>query len=522
MLRLRQGYEDSDLTDLPPYHSDSPFAHLTRIDLDVLTFSSPIPLTSPPTIIFLPVMSTTVTKEFSEVPKLSSDGSNYRIWLGRIERATGACEAEDLLVHAVDSSSAAELKLNKQMLNAITGKFPDSLFKKYISVTEVHSVMSGLKTEFGMSTAASEAWTEAKLFSLRCTDERKVCQHLDQLSELKDKLSEMNVKIEDRTYINAITTSIPHSFAPVVTAIATAINIYNSTLATGATRRIVTSAEIIKALRAEADSCAVLKTTDKSVAANAAFTNGCGGTRGREHGTSNGKVKTDAKPKDGATKDSSASAVIAAPESSAHIEEAWSACTMIPYEEEIVIDCSDLAAQEEVHIPDTYHAFASIIESGRRIDIFDSGASRHMMPHLDRLLNFCTTTPHQIHTVNSEVFYLHGVGDMLLHLPAENGSKHIRLKGVLHVPKMHTTLISLGVVEAAGFAWLGYDGNLIICNQHNDIVISVPCEDHLYQIFYDSAHASLATSAVQLSLFEIHKRLGHVNYGYLKAMIRQN
>ncbi|OBZ68228.1 hypothetical protein A0H81_11842 [Grifola frondosa] len=577
--KIRQGYEDSDLTDLPPYHSDSPFAHLARIDLDVLTFSSPIPLTSPPTTISLPVMSTTVAKEFSEVPKLSSDGSNYRIWLGRVERATGACEAEDLLIRAADSSSAAELKLNKQMLNAITGKFPDSLFKKYISVTEVHSVMSGLKTEFGMSTAASEAWTEAKLFSLRCTDERKVRQHLDQLSELKDKLSEMNVKIEDRTYINAITTSIPRSFAPVVTAIATATDIYNSTLATGATRRIVTSAEIIKALRAEADSRAVLKTTDKSVAANAAFTNGRGGTRGRGRGsnrgrgvnsnknsthrseedltcfkcggkghrspecpskkqfyqktkkseaaststgTSDGKVKTDAKPKDGATKDSSASAVIAAPESSAHIEEAWSACAMIPYEEEIVIDCSDLAAQEEVHIPDTYHAFAGIIESGRRVDIFDSGASRHMTPHLDRLSNFRTTAPHQIRAANLEVFYSHGVGDMLLHLPAENGGKHIRLKGVLHAPKMHATLISLGVVEAAGFAWLGYDGNLIICNQHNDIVISVPREDHLYRIFYDSAHASLATSAVQLSLFEIHKRLGHVNYGYLKAMIQQN
>lgn len=53
-------------------------------------------------------MSTTVAKEFSEVPKLSSDGSNYCIWLGRVERAAGACEAEELLVRAADASSAAE------------------------------------------------------------------------------------------------------------------------------------------------------------------------------------------------------------------------------------------------------------------------------------------------------------------------------------------------------------------------------------------------------------------------------
>lgn len=195
--------------------------------------------------------------------------------------------------------------------------------------------------------------------------------------------------------------------------------------------------------------------------------------------TSDDKTKPDAKPKEGTIKGSSASAVVTAIESSAHIEEAWSACAAIPYEEAIVIDCSDLAAQEEVHIPDAYHAFAGIIESGHRVDIFDSGASRHMTPHLDRLSNFRTTAPHQIRA-------------------AENGGNHIRLKGVLHAPKMHATLISLGVIEAAGFAWIGYDG-------------------HLYRIFYESTHASLATSAVSLSLFEIHKRLGHVNYGYLKA-----
>lgn len=130
-------------------------------------------------------------------------------------------------------------------------------------------------------------------------------------------------------------------------------------------------------------------------------------------------------------------------------------------------------------VEETVHAFAGIIESGHRVDIFDSGASRHMTPHLDRLSNFRTTAPHQIRA-------------------AENGGNHIRLKGVLHAPKMHATLISLGVIEAAGFAWIGYDG-------------------HLYRIFYESTHASLATSAVSLSLFEIHKRLGHVNYGYLKA-----
>ncbi|GBE85560.1 hypothetical protein SCP_0800770 [Sparassis crispa] len=387
----------------------------------------------------------------------------------------------------------------------------------------------------------------------------------------------MNVKIEDRTYINAITTSIPRSFAPTVTAITTAVNIYNSTLAPNAAHRVVASTEIISALRAEADSRAVLKSGEKTATASAAFAGGRGGGQARGHhghrghggnsgkgsapksdddlicfkcsskghrapdcpskkqyyqrmkgkaeaaasssGSADSKVKADLKSKDGA-KDSSAPAAAAQSASSAHIEEAWSASAVFPAPfEEIVIDCSELAAQDEVHISDTHDHFAGIAESGRRIDIFDSGASHHMTPHLDRLSNFQTTAPHQIRTANSEIFYSNGMGEMLMHLPVENGGRHIRLKGVLYAPAMHATLISLGILDEAGFTWMGHDGLLTVFNKMNDIIARIPRVNNLYRIFYDSA--SLA-SPVQLSLFEIHKRLGHINYGYIKAMLREN
>ncbi|GBE80058.1 hypothetical protein SCP_0212610 [Sparassis crispa] len=237
-----------------------------------------------------------------------------------------------------------------------------------------------------------------------------------------------------------------------------------------------------------------------------------------------GKTKADAKPKDGAMKESSTSVAVTAPVPSVHIEEAWSACTSFSplCEEEIVIDCSDFAVQEEIRISDAHQAFGSVLETGHRIDIFDSGASRHMTLHLDRLSNFHTTMPHWIHAANSEIFYSHGIGDLLMHLPAENSGKHIRLKSVLHAPAMHATLISLGLIEAAGFSWLGHEGELTIINRQNDVIVSVPHNDNLYQIFYDSSLASLATAPVQLSLFKIHKRLGHINYGYIKDMLQQN
>ncbi|GBE86104.1 hypothetical protein SCP_0806280 [Sparassis crispa] len=595
-LLQQQGCEVSDLHDLVPYPAPLPFAHLSRIDSslfspDSINISLPLSPSSSPSssrapslqpIMPIPhrlprVMTTTIAKEFSDILKLAADRSNYRIWLGHIKCATGGCDTDELLDRAADPTSDVERKLNKQMLNAITGKFHDSLFKKYLNVKKVHEVMTGLKVEFGTSTAASEAWMKAKLFSLRCSDDHKVHQHLDQLAELKEKLSEMNVKIEDCTYINAITTFIPCSFASTVTAITTAVDIFNSTLAPGAACKVVTSTEIVTTLRAEADFRSVLKSGDKTTTASAAITGGCGGGRGRGrhgyrgrgNGSSKGNVpksdddltcykcggkghrapncplkkqyyqrskgkseaaasssgSTDTKPKaDGKlkdnVKDTSASTVAVQSVSSVHIEEAWSASMVFSAPlEEIVIDCADLAAQDEVQISETYHAFARVAESDHRVDIFDTGASHHMTPHLDRLSNFCTTAPHQIRATNSEIFYSHGVGDLLMRLPAINGGRHIRLKGVLHAPAMHATLISLGLLDEAGFAWLGHEGTLTISNRENDVIASIPHEDNLYSIFYDST--SLA-SAVELSLFKIHKWLGHVNYAYLKAMLRHD
>ncbi|KZT08482.1 uncharacterized protein LAESUDRAFT_757715 [Laetiporus sulphureus 93-53] len=162
-LLLQEGHDVSDLEDLPPYKSDSLLAHLSCIDPSAYSAEVTLaPATSPsssnspaqpsaalPSQTMTPAMTTSVAKEFAEVPKLAVDGSNYCIWLGHVQRAAGACDADDLLTHAADSSKADEVKLNKQMLNAITGKFTDSLFQKYLNVTECHGTLQSLPKRQG-------------------------------------------------------------------------------------------------------------------------------------------------------------------------------------------------------------------------------------------------------------------------------------------------------------------------------------------------------------------------------------
>ena len=81
------GYPISELDELPPYEDIIfPF----HSEDDSLTSSSSSPTSSPaPEATPLPpttrrTMSTSVGKEFSEVPKLAADGQNYRLWIRRV------------------------------------------------------------------------------------------------------------------------------------------------------------------------------------------------------------------------------------------------------------------------------------------------------------------------------------------------------------------------------------------------------------------------------------------------------
>lgn len=466
------GHTVSELDDLPPYdRRDLPFPDDDDSDEELTSglspsapssirepspapvqpqpsepSASPSPPPSPPPSIRVQrhTMSTTVAKEFLEVSKLAADGQNYRLWIRRVRVAASACDGDDLLTAAPDDDSA---KLHVQMRNAIMQKLPDAIFVKYDDNTTVASILTDLDKEFGQYTAAHEAWTEARLFSLKCTDERKVQQHLDKLAQLRKELGEMGTTIEEKTYINAITTSIPRSFSHIVTVLNTAVTLFNSTLPTGQTPRVVTASEIIAALRSEADTRNLQKPKagERSKTVMTASTSRGGGNRGSGRGRSGGRgrgrgrggasgksqdtspVSSDkdvmcfkcggkghhanvcpsalsqcrpAKPKEsvstaqasGSSADKAAmpNVAMASEAQSAFIEEVWSAISdeVAPGAfERVEIDCSELAEQCELSAFSPIPAVAAAaddtgaVDSDLRVDIYDSGASRHMTPH---------------------------------------------------------------------------------------------------------------------------------------------
>ena len=104
-----------------------------------------------------------------------------------------------------------------------------------------------------------------------------------------------------------------------------------------------------------------------------------------------------------------------------------------------------------------------ITDDASHMDIFDSGASVHLMPYKERL-----------EKVQSSRTFVKGyagmpeectaIGEMVFTLPPECGGKTIRIKGVLWAPHSNCTLIFLGKLDDAGYSFFDNSGHLKLNN----------------------------------------------------------
>ncbi|KAH8102199.1 hypothetical protein BXZ70DRAFT_1006809 [Cristinia sonorae] len=155
-----------------------------------------------------------IVRAFQAVPSLKDDGSNYRIWVERVTFTALGCGVKALLSGPESTGDADKERERDALLACLMGKLPDSIFITMKSLTEPHTVMANLYSRFGQHTAITEAHTEERLFSLKCTNAsaKSMLAHLDELLTLKDQLSAAGITIDDRTFSNAIISSVPSAY----------------------------------------------------------------------------------------------------------------------------------------------------------------------------------------------------------------------------------------------------------------------------------------------------------------------
>ena len=134
-----------------------PSTHTSR---DPSRRPSPNPSPSPP-----PVDNTLdsddemskATKAFDKVTELKADGSNWAMWATRVERAAASIGYEGYLTTA---PTATQTREDSDLLNAIIGRLPDSIFRRYRKTKTSLALWTGLKNDYDKDNALTEASLE--------------------------------------------------------------------------------------------------------------------------------------------------------------------------------------------------------------------------------------------------------------------------------------------------------------------------------------------------------------------------
>jgi hypothetical protein len=169
------------------------------------------------------------------------------------------------------------------------------------------------------------------------------------------------------------------------------------------------------------------------------------------------------------------------------------------------------------------------------IDMIDSGASIHGTPYLFRLQNLCNVTPILVTLADKSTITLSQAGSMTVDVPCRSHQpmekivelmckievSTITLHNVYYHPKMHCTLISQAQLCKDGYKFEYNDAKCTTYNPDGSLCSKVIARNNLY-IILSHHHVNTMNALKEITLYDLHKKWGHVSYDYLKKLIAQN
>lgn len=156
--------------------------------------------------------------------------------------------------------------------------------------------------------------------------------------------------------------------------------------------------------------------------------------------------------------------------------------------------------------------------------IIDSGATIHGTPHRCDLVNIRNTTPIRVYMANSQAIEIKQIGDVTIGLLGRNGKlkSKIILKNVYFHPSLSFMIISQSLLCKEGFKFVYQYDDCEIYKSDGQLCGVIKAINGLYIIKNPTMQAFVHSASTQgISLYELHCRLGHSSYEYLKRIIAQ-
>ena len=439
---------------------------------------------------------TSSTNKSLSLPKLRSDSSN---WATYSERILNYLTSKGYRRHVLGTARIRE-RLDERngsfyKRNSLAPLTDDELMK-HEEATDLYDQMQAAVREIIYRTVdkttylqikneadAASVWKEVssihadkgslyeanllvQLQNARYTEKESMREHIGKMTEIRERLAEMNAPISDESFVSYLRTSL--SLAPSFR------NLF-TTLSTTArqTGKKLTASDVIWHLTEEATSVEIEDNINKLNAAMMASTSKPKEEKGKGKSKSKSSkdeiicTNTPNCGRKGHTKDQcwekGGGKEGQAPDwwkkktkgkTSANVAENKSAEKDEP--EDFAMLASTFPDDDTALTCTSDFQFEAHAASNQCGIIIDSGASRHFSPNHSKFLNYQEFINHEpIRAADGRTFHALGKGDIQIMLPNGNHkSTRITLKEVYYSPIMAFTLISVSCVDRAGFSLL--------------------------------------------------------------------
>jgi hypothetical protein len=161
--------------------------------------------------------------------------------------------------------------------------------------------------------------------------------------------------------------------------------------------------------------------------------------------------------------------------------------------------------------------------------ILDSGASRHFDPNRSNFVEFREIAPKPITSADGKQFHAIGEGNVPISVLHRGQPVKIVLQNVLYAPSMPMALVSISAIAKAGFSTIFKKDGCRVCNPRQETIFVVQPRNGLYPILempsartpvLPKGEAAMPASGVlQLSLTDLHSRMGHQHAASLRKMV---
>ena len=503
------------------------------------------------------------------VPRLETNGSNWATFSMRFQEAMEASQKwghfDGSTLRPVPKDPAAPTADEKKELTAwdhaeavsrymLSQRLPDSAAVRLKSLSSARARWDKVKSEFSIKGQYAEADLLMAFNKMRCPQGGDVRTFLGSMRVKREELAAVGVSMSEKEYRSAIIKSLPEEMSKFASSLLTAARVISPSTSIDPDvliDHICEEADRLAARRKRnGDSSGKGKQSQDEAMAATQGENGKGRKKGKCHNcgkqghwarecrspkkdqpsqTSTQSGQTQGLSSSGRTGQSQGSPPTYQSVSKPENKPVGSANVVATSEDEpdgcwsatLIGDTSDAPEASTALSGGLAAAVITQVEKlpAARVELYDSGATRHISPFRDDFLTYRPLDPPlYLNAANGQQFPAVGTGTMKVSVPNDDRQSELTLEDVLHAPSVGYTLVSLGALDGMGFRIGIAGGHLDIQSRAGE---RLACIAKTPRGLYRVSHDGDGGYAVEvISVMELHRRMGHIAVASARRLVQ--